>query len=329
MRGGQKMSTMMKRGLMGVMIISLVLSAFSGVVSAKFPEKPVTIIVGYRAGGSTDVVARTFAPFLSRYLDVPVVVKNMTGAGGMIAMRHVYKQAPDGYMLTILTLPSYVTRFLYKKGTGYNLKKFTLLHGVGGGDSNGVMVPYDSKMKSFHDILEISKKEPITVSATSPGSNSWLLGLFLREGADFKHKYVTFDSGRDATMAVVGGHVTAGIASTINFPDLVKEKRVRVLGVGSPERLPYLPDTPTFTELGFSGVELVTRQLVMAPPGLPDDKKKILASASAKAVADPEFLALARKQGFTVGPLSPGECRKELLDAFENISKILKAAGIK
>ena len=323
------MSMMMKRGLMGVMIISLVLSAFSGVVLAKFPEKPVTIIVGYRAGGSTDVVARTFAPFLSRYLDVPVVVKNMTGAGGMIAMRHVYKQAPDGYMLTILTLPSYVTRFLYKKGTGYNLKKFTLLHGVGGGDSNGVMVPYDSKMKSFHDILEISKKEPITVSATSPGSNSWLLGLFLREGADFKHKYVTFDSGRDATMAVVGGHVTAGIASTINFPDLVKEKRVRVLCVGSPERLPYLPDTPTFTELGFPGVELVTRQLVMAPPGLPDDKKKILASASAKAVADPEFLALAKKQGFTVGPLSPEECRQELLGAFENISKILKAAGIK
>jgi tripartite-type tricarboxylate transporter receptor subunit TctC len=329
MKGGKKMLATLKKVVVSGLVVGLVLAGFSGSSYAAFPEKAITIIVGYRAGGSTDVVARTFAPFFSKKLGAPVVVKNMPGAGAAIAMRHVYKESPDGYTLVILTLPSYVTYFLLKKPTGYDLKEFTQLHGIGGGDSNGVMVPYDSRFKTFKDILEASKKEPITVSATTPGSNSWLLGLFLQERAGFKHKYVTFDSGRDATLAVVGGHVSAGIASTINFPDLVREKKVRVLGVGSTERLPSLPDVATFAELGYPGVKLVTRQLVMAPPKLPDDRKKILADAAAKAVGDPQFLAVAKKTGFSVGPLTPDECRKELLQDFENVAEMLKAAGIK
>jgi tripartite-type tricarboxylate transporter receptor subunit TctC len=329
MKEGRKMLVTLKKAMVSGLVIGLVLAGFSGVSYAAFPEKAITIIVGYRAGGSTDTVARTYAPFFSKKLGVPVVVKNMPGAGATIAMRHVYKQAPDGYMLAILTLPSYVTRFLYKKPSGYDLKEFVLLQGVGGGDSNGVMVPYGSRFKTFKDILEVAKKEPVTVSATSPGSNSWLLGLFLKERAGFKHKYVTFDSGRKATMAVVGGHVSAGIASTINFPDLVREKKVRVLGVGSAKRLSYLPDAPTFSEMGYAGVRLVTRQLVMAPPKLPNDKKKILADAAAKAVADPQFLSVAKKTGFSVEPLTPDECRKELLKNFEDVEQILKAAGTK
>lgn len=321
------MSTMMKRGLMGVMIISLVLSAFSGAVLAKFPEKPITIIVAYGAGGSADTCTRTYSPFVSKYLGERVVVKNMKGAGGIIGMRYVAKQAPDGYTLFNLTLPSYVTRSLFKKATGYDLKEFTVLYGIAGGDSNGIQVPYNSRFKTFRELLDAGKKEPLTFSATSPGSNSWLLSQYLEQETGLKYNAVTFDSGRKATMAVVGGHVTAGITSTTNFPDLVQAKKIRVLGVGSAKRLPYLPNVPTFTELGYPGVQSVNRQLLSAPPGLPDDIKKIIADAAAKAVADPEFLALAKKTGFIVGPLSQEEAQQELINTFDKITKLLKAIG--
>jgi len=317
------MCGLQRKILAGLLIIGLALVGFAGMSYAAFPDKPVTVYVGYRAGGSTDVVARSFAPFFSKYLGVPVVVKNMPGAGASIALRHVYKQDPDGYTLVILMLPSYASRFLFANPSGYDLKKFTLLHGIGGGDGNGIMVPYDSKYKTFRDLLEASKKEPLTLASTTPGSNSWVLGTLLKQEAKFKNTYVTFNSGRRATMAVVGGHVSAGIASTINFHDLIREKKIIGLGVGTPTRLPYLPDVPTFVELGFPNVVSVTSSSVMAPPNLPEDRKKILVDAASKAAHDPEFDKVAKKTGFIVSPDSPEQVRKNLLDAFAQIEKII------
>ena len=319
------MFRLLKQFTVSLLIVALALTGFPGMSQAAFPDKPITVYVGYRAGGSTDVVARAFAPFLSKHLNgVPVVVKNMPGAGASIALRHVYKQAPDGYTLIILMLPSYASRFLFAKPSGYDLKKFTLLHGIGGGDGNGIMVPYNSKYKTFKDILEASKKEPLTLASTSPGSNSWVLGTLLKQEAGFKSFYVNFKSGRTATMAVVGGHVSAGIASTINFHDLIREKKIIGLGVGTPKRLPYLPDVPTFVELGFPKVVSVTSSSIIAPPDLPADIKKIFIDAASKAANDPEFREIAEKTGFIVSPDPPEQVRKNLLSAFDQIGKMLK-----
>lgn len=316
---------LLKKITMGLLIVGLALTGFSGMSEAAFPDKPITVYVGYRAGGSTDVVARAFAPFLSKHLNgVPVVVKNMPGAGASIALRYVYKQAPDGYTLVILMLPSYASRFLFAKPSGYDLKKFTLLHGIGGGDGNGIMVPYNSKYKTFKDLLAASKKEPLTLASTAPGSNSWVLGTLLKQEAGFKSFYVNFKSGRTATMAVVGGHVSAGIASTINFHDLIREKKIIGLGVSTPKRLPYLPDVPTFVELGFPKVVSITSSSIMAPPDLPANIKKILIDAASKAANDSKFREIAEKTGFIVSPDPPEQVRKTLLSAFEQIGKILK-----
>jgi tripartite-type tricarboxylate transporter receptor subunit TctC len=321
----------LKKVTAGLLIFGLVLVGLVGMSYAAYPEKPVTIMVAYRAGGSADTITRTFSPFLSKYLGVPVVVKNMAGAGGMIAMRYIYKQAPDGYMLFNLTLPSYVTRTLYKKGKGYNLKEFTILYGVAGGDSNGIMVPYNSKFATFKEFLAASKKEPIKISRTTPGSNSWLLGLRLKRETGLQTKSVTFDSGRDATLAVVGGHLDGGIAGSSNFPSMIREKKIRVLGVGASKRLSYLPDVPTFIELGYPGVQTVNRQILSGPPGIPADIKKVISKAASKAANDPEYRAIAAKVGFEVEvpALTPEEAQQEVMKAFENIAALLKAEGIK
>lgn len=313
-----------------VILLTLVFFAFAAFALnayAAYPEKPVTIMVGHSAGGSTDVVARTFAPFLSKYLGSPVVVNNMAGAGGRVMLKHVNTQPADGYTLCMVVTPSYLNVQLLRKPS-WDLTKFTYFGGVGGGDSNGLIVPYNSKYSKFAEVLEAAKKEPITLAGTSPGSNSWLMAILLRQYAGgFKFEYVPFTSGKKASMAIVGGHVTTGVASTINFPDLVKGNKIKVLGVASAKRLAYLPEAPTFTELGYPKVHIVTRQVFGGPPGLPSEVKKVLVEASQKAVNDPEFLSIAKKQGFSVDPMSSQETEQSVKETYTVIEEVLKEAG--
>jgi len=317
------MSAFFKICLKTLLIVGLALAVFTGTVYAAFPEKPIAIIVGRSAGGGTDKVARSFIPFLERHMGVPIIVKNMRGGGGRMANRYFSKLQPDGYKLLMAVLPSDVTQQLLKK-PDYDLRNFTPLYGVGGGDSNGLMVPYDSEIKTFKDLLEASQKKQITLSVTAFGGNSWLLAEQLKQRADLKYKPIPFDSGNEATVAVVGKHVTAGIANSTNLPDMIRQKKVRSLGVAAGERLSYLPDTPTFKELGYPTVRTVTRQVLVAPPGMSAEMQKLLADFAAKAVSDPDFIKLAEKQKFSLGPMAPKELREEIGDTFGSIAELLE-----
>lgn len=299
---------------------------FNNDAEARFPEKPITILVGHGAGGSTDIIARTFAFFLSKYINSPVVVRNMKGAGGSIAMKHTFQADPDGYTLQMVVVPSYLTRQLVRR-PDWDIIKFATIYGIAGGDSNGLIVGKDSKIKSFEDFLQRSQNETITVSGTSLGSNSWLFTILLRERAGAKFVYVPFDSGNEATMSVVGGHVNAAAANTINFPSLIKEGKISVLAVASKKRLVYLPNVPTFSELGFANIVTVTRQILMGPPNLPKDVVMRLAEASEKAVSDPEFLDRSMKQGFTVDPMNAEEVVQEVDLIYNDIEDLLNKAG--
>lgn len=310
-----------------IVIIMAVFPVFVGGTYAAYPDKPVEIIVGRGAGGSTDVIARTFAPFYAKYLGVPVVVKNVAGGNGFMANKTVFEANPDGYMLLTGVFPADALLQL-RQTTPYDFKEFTCIHALAGGDSNGLIVSYNSKFKTFAEILEASKQKGagLTLAGVGTSSATWVFALLLKQGTGFTAKYIPFDSGNEATMSAIGGHVTGALASTINFPDLTKEKKILVLGVASPKRLFYLPDTPTFVELGYPKVVFTMDQFLLAPPKLPDDRKKVLEEAAAKAIADPEFAALAKKQGFSADPKKSDEVKKSILGIFNYLSEILVSA---
>ena len=168
----------------------------------------------------------------------------------------------------------------------------------------------------------------MSVGSTAPGSNSWLLGVLLEQyGGLFELDHVPFDSGMKATLAVAGGHVDLGLVSTVNIPDLVEEKKIRVLAVSSSERLSYLPTVPTFAELGYPHIVTSARMLLAAPAALPERIRAILAEAASNAVGDPEFLALAAKQGFSVQGSSSQEAERVFREEFASTEALLKAAG--
>ena len=314
-----------KKLLFLVLVAGLIFIGFSQPLYAAFPEKPVTIIVGRGAGGSTDTIARTIAPFLTKYLNTPVVVKNVKGGGGKIALGQVYKTKSDGYTLIVGVTPSDITNWL-KKPAAFDLKKFTPIYGIAGGDSNGISVAAGSKIKTFKDLMEIAKKEEITLAGTQIGSNSWLLAVQLRERAGLKYKYVPYNSGNESNMALIGGHVTTCISSSIDLGKLAKDGKIHPLGVAAKKRISYIPDVITFAELGYPSVITETNQFLMGPPGMPSDIQKLLVEACAKSVADPEFVKIGSKS-FTIEALTPEQLQELVTKTFDDIEDLLKKAG--
>lgn len=301
---------------------------FTGTAWAEFPDSTISIIVGRGAGGSTDSVTRTFAPYLEKHLGVPVVVKNIRGAGGQMAIRELLKAEPDGYTLLAGVFPADITRQI-RRDPGYDVREdVDFIHSIAGGDTNGLFVGTESPYETFDEFAQAAEEKTMTFSATTPGGNSWLLLQFIRKSVDFKDlRHVTFDSGNAAVMAIVGGHVDAGIANSINFPDMVAEGQIRVLGVGSEQRLDYLPEVPTFAELGYPDVQTVSRQILVGPKGIPAGRVQVLAQAAAKAVEDPEFKAKAENQGFSREAMGPEEARQKVHEVYESIYSVLEQTG--
>ena len=307
--------------------LSVVTQANPRIAYSSFPDKPIQLLVGQGAGGSTDTVTRTFAEFLSKHLGSPVIVRNMEGAGGRMMLRQVSSQPADGYSLCMVVTPSYINVQLLR-APSWDLNQFTFIQGVGGGDSNGLIVPYDSAIESFADLMELAKRGPVAIGSTAPGSNSWLLGVLLEQYAGpLQVNPVPFGSGMEASLAIAGGHVPVGIVSTVNIPDLLEEKQVRAIAVSSRQRLSYLPDVPTFAELGYPDIVTEAAMYLAAPAGLPEDIRGILEDAARKATEDPEFLALAKNQGFSVRRLSAEEAEQAFTEDFDKTQALLKAAG--
>ncbi len=307
------MTRIVSRVLLGLSALALGSCYGPGKADSNYPNRPIEILVGQGAGGSTDTFARTFAQFLGKYLEAVVVVRNMAGAGGRIMLRNVGGQPSDGYSLCMVVTPSYINVQLLR-APRWDLEELTYIQGVGGGDSNGLIVPYDSTIESFSVLAAKAGRAPVSVGSTAPGSNSWLLGVLLEQyGGLFELDHVPFDSGIKATMAVAGGHVDLGLVSTVNIPDLVEEKKIRVLAVSSRQRLSYLPDVPTFAELGYPDIVTTARMFLAAPADLPEHILGILAEAASKAVVDPEFLTLAEKRFNACRHRKPSECSRKNL----------------
>lgn len=309
-----------------IAFLALLGVSLTGNAQEQFPNRPVYIIVGHGAGGSTDIVARSFATFLSEELKVPVVVKNITGAGADIANNYVWRSKPDGYTLSMTVIPSYLVRELIKK-ENYEILKMSFLYGVAGGDYNAIAVPANSPIKTFADLKALAARRSLTVGGTTRGSNSWFAYLMLRQETGIKFKYVPYNSGTRAALAAVGGHVDLTVASIISLVQPAKNKELRIIAGFSDKRDPMFPDVPMMVELGYKDLHFATFQGLLGPPGLPKQVVDTLEAAAAKAVRNPKLKEIADKQGFTLHPMTGPEFYKLAVSIHDHARKVLGQAG--
>ncbi|MCM2130233.1 Bug family tripartite tricarboxylate transporter substrate binding protein [Larsenimonas rhizosphaerae] len=276
---------------------ALVLSSgMSTAALADYPEKRIDLIVGFAAGGGTDVMARTTAPFLEKYLgnDVSVVVKNMPGASGQIGVTAVAEAKPDGYKIGTYNLPGTMARTL-DRNADYNADSFTYLANVVN-DPNVIVTPKNSDIDTMDKLVEAAKKRPgaVTVAMSSLGGDDHFFLQKLTDVTKADYTVVPFSGSAPARSALMGGHVTMGI---INISEVVAFRdELNVLGIASEKRSSMAEDIPTFKEQGFDLVNGALRGFV-APANLPENVRAKLLDAFQKTYDDPDFQQAMRRSG--------------------------------
>ena len=302
-----------KTAIAGAMILA------AGAALADYPEKPIEVIVGYSAGGGTDVMARTTMPFIEKYLGngASIVVKNMPGASGQIGITEVAGSDPDGYTLGTFNLPGMMARTLDREAA-YDRNSFTYLANVVN-DPNVIVSAKGSGINSMDDLIAAAKENPLalTVGMSSLGGDDHFLLIKLQKLTETEFTIVPFKGSAPARTAVMGGHVAVGI---FNVSEVAKfQGELNVLGVAQPERSDFAPEVPTFRE---QGLDLINGSMrgVVAPAGLPQDVADALREAFEKAAQDPDFL---KAMADTANPVAvvTGADFRELTDGLYDLAK--------
>jgi len=271
------------------------IAGFVATAEAAYPERPITMIVAYTAGGATDVTARVLAPYIEARLGrgARIVVLNRGGAGGEIGFAALAQAAPDGYTIGFINTPNYVTIPIERKAS-YSPSEIEPLANIV--DDPGVMtVRADSGIKTPADLVA-KAKEPgvsVTVGSTGVGSDDHLATLMLQRAAGVRFVHVPFPGSPENRRAMLGGHI---LVTGENLGEALRGEaggdKTTILGVMSERRWDMAPNLPTFRERGYDVISASLRGIAV-PKGVPAEIREKLTKAILEAAADPEFMAKA------------------------------------
>ena len=259
--------------------VAIVLTAATcGSAFAVFPDgKPIHLVNPFSAGGAGDIELRYLAPMLEKKLGVPVVVENMTGAGGKICMERMYKAKADGHYVVYNNMPaSLLQEHLYN--ARFKVGEFSFLSNFGR-ENRFIAVLENSPYKTFNDLYEAAKTKRVSTAVSGLGSSGHLGSVMLENGIGFKHSIVPFEGTAPSKAAFLGGHVDFWIIGYGDVGPMLKDGKVRVLAVLADKREGAYPDIPTLAELGYKNVPVFTARGLCCPPGTPEDVQKILTEA--------------------------------------------------
>lgn len=267
------------------------LVAATGVQAQNWPEKPVTLVVNFPAGGSTDQIARAIGPRLSEKLKQTFVIETKAGATGTIGATFVKRAAPDGYTLLVTSLgPLVIVPHLMKTTMPYDaLKDFDPIT-VAVRAPNVLVVPANSPHKSVADVIKYLKANPGKMSFGSAGNGSsdhLTTELFwLQTGTSGLH--VPYKGGALAISDLLGSQLDAAFQNINAVMQHIKAGKLRTLSITSTKRSPLLPDVPTLAEAGVDSVEVYSWQAVVAPKGLPPAVRDKINAEVVAALNDPQ-----------------------------------------
>jgi tripartite-type tricarboxylate transporter receptor subunit TctC len=298
-----------------------------------YPTKPVKLLVGFSAGGPTDVIARILAQDLTASLGQTVLVENRAGAASMIATQEVKRAAPDGYTLYMTTLTHSVNAVLHAEKKPYDpIADFTPITLVA--HLPLVMVAKgDSPFNSAADVVKAAKEKPgeISYASSGNGGSAHLAGALVEALTGTKMLHVPFKGNAPALTEVMAGRISFMFYPMIGIADHVAQKRLKVIGVSTEKRHPDYPGVPTMSESGFPGFEEYTQGLgVVGPAGLPGPVVSRLNGAIRAALVKPETKERLNKLGaITEGGSTPDEFRSWLAKDLERWARVIKTAGVK
>jgi tripartite-type tricarboxylate transporter receptor subunit TctC len=319
----------MKRKLLGIAALTAV--SLAGAANAQnFPERPVTLINPYSAGGPADLLARSVAAGATEALGQPIVVENKAGAGTAIGASFVARAKPDGYTLFIGGSPSHIVTPALVKDANYDgIKDFSTVALVAS-VPNVLVVPADRPWKSVKDLVAAAKAGggKVTFGSVGVGSLPQFLGLLLQQQADVKLTHVPYGGAAPAVVDLLAGNIDMAFLNIAPVLAHIKDGKLRALAVANTNRSDKLPDVPTMAEAGFKGIEMSTWYGISAPAGTPRPVIDKLYAAISTALKSPGVRDKLAGAGAEVTPMSPDEFDAHLKADAKRMLELIKMAGM-
>jgi len=295
-----------------------------------YPSRPVTIVIGFSAGGTTDIIARLISDELRKALGQPIVIDNKPGAGGNIGADIVAKAKPDGYTLLMGSVgPLAVNASLYKRMPYDNLKDLTPITLVAHVPNMLVVNPRTVPAQTFQEFVALAKAHPgkYFYASTGSGTTSHLSGVLLNLQAGLDLTHVPYKGAVALNDVLSGESVQCMFATIPSAIQLVRGGKLRALAVTSLARSGGMPDVPTIAESGFPGFDASSWFGLVGPAGLPREIALKLQSEIARILKIPALREKFIQQGADPIGNTPDEFGQYIKDETAKWAKIVKASG--
>jgi tripartite-type tricarboxylate transporter receptor subunit TctC len=293
-----------------------------------YPSKPVTLVVGFPAGGAIDLTARALVNGVKKHFPQPIIVENKSGAGGMVGLAQVGVKPPDGY--TVGVIGSQASAASWHMGTtNYNqMDDFTHIMRYAG-LLFGIVVREDSPFKTLQEVIKYAKANPGKVSFGTSGVGSTghlAMATLAQEAGDLQLTHIPYKGGGESIPALLGGHVEV-LSDASSWAPMVDAGKFRLLAIYSSERSRMYPSVPTVKETGYPVVYNSPLEL-FAPKGLPAPIVSKLHDAFRKGMDDPAFDAVLKKLGMPQLYLAGEELLKSNREDFSRMKRIVEKLGL-
>ncbi|MCU4122187.1 Bug family tripartite tricarboxylate transporter substrate binding protein [Variovorax sp. N23] len=302
---------------------------FAAHAQAAFPSKPITIIVPFSAGGTTDILARVVGQSMSTDLGQPVVIDNRAGAGGNIGGQAAARATADGYTIFMGTVGTHaINQALYKKMPFDPIKDFAPLSRVAMVPNLLVANP-SQPYKNVKELIAYAKANPgkINFGSSGSGSSIHLSGELFKQMAGVDMQHVPYRGSAPAVSDLLGGQISIMFDNMPSAIAHVKGGKLRALAVTTAKRSPALPDVPTIAESGVPGYEATSWFGLLAPAGTPAPVIAKLNASILKALANPEVKKKLAEQGAEAAGEKPEQFAAFIVSETAKWGKVVKESG--
>ena len=317
--------TRLLRWLLAVATFSLACTAHA------WPDKPVTLVVPFPPGGSTDLIARTLAPKLQEKFGGSFIVDNKAGATGTIGTGFVARAPADGHTLLVSSLGPFVIAPHLLSKVPYDALKDLDPISVAVQAPNVLVVPASSPHKTMAQVLAFAKANPdkMTFASSGNGSSDHLTAelFWLQTGTTGVH--VPYKGGGPVMTDLLGGQVDASFMNLNTAMPQILAGKLRALSITSAKRSPLLPAVPTLEELGIKDANVYSWQAIAGPRGLPNDLKVKLHAAILAALNDPQVKPKLLELGFEIVATTPEQFSAYQAAEFARWKKLIESRNIK
>jgi tripartite-type tricarboxylate transporter receptor subunit TctC len=312
--------------------VSVCLSWLGPIEAYAYPDQPIKVIVTFPPGGSADIVIRALQPLLAEDLHQTIVIENRSGAGGNIGIGAVAQSAPDGYTIGVaaagvLTVNPHLNRAAMTFDPLKDLAPITLLAEI----PFVLVASPQANIASVTELIAAAKARPGELSMGHGGNGTamHLTSALFTQKADVKIQLISYRGTAPAAVDVLAGHIPLAVLDIPASQQLIRDGKLKALGVSAAQRVSFLPDVPPLADLGLHGFESVGWFGLVAPAGTPPNVIARLNAAFQKALKDPAAAEKIRVLGAEPAPSSPEKFAEFIRSESVKWGKLIADAGIK